>query len=195
MSKQLQDALQAIEARFTSANKIPVSQATVPASEWRALRQALADVEEAQPHDATLVSLIYEGIMSTPNGHRPRSVEEFERASERVADMLARRKAQPLTDEQTLADAARWREMRRVFHVTENIGRSTGMPATKLSCHWHGWCTGDHADVTACVDALIAERAHGITTACPQCGTVDGHKLQCGERADGQIKLNARGEA
>lgn len=56
------------------------------------------------------------------------------------------------------ADARRWREMRRVFHVTENIGRTNGMPATKLSCHWHGWASGDHADVTGCVDALIAER-------------------------------------
>lgn len=81
------------------------------------------------------------------------------------ADLEAMRK--PLTDEQDRADAARWREMRRVFHVTENIGRTTGMPATKLSCHWHGWCLGDHSDVTACVDSLIQERAelraHGIT--------------------------------
>lgn len=70
--------------------------------------------------------------------------------------------AQPLTDEQTRADAARWREMRRVFHVTEHIGKTTCMPATKLSCHWHGWASGDHADVTGCVDALIYERANGI---------------------------------
>lgn len=57
------------------------------------------------------------------------------------------------------ADAMRWREMRRVFHVTETIGVSIGSPATKLSCHWHGWARGDHVDVSGCVDALIAERA------------------------------------
>lgn len=54
--------------------------------------------------------------------------------------------------------------------------------------------TDQIAEASMVYDEEIAraiERAHGITTTCPQCGTVDGHKLQCGERTDGQIKLNA----
>lgn len=84
--------------------------------------------------------------------------DEIARLTAALDDAHAGESVAQAAAEALRADAERWREMRRVFHVTEHIGRTTGMPATKLSAHWHGWASGDHADVTGCVDALINER-------------------------------------
>lgn len=60
------------------------------------------------------------------------------------------------------ADAERWREVRRVFHVDgagQYHSKPGSSPETLLLTHWRGWVHGKHDDVTSAVDAMIAERA------------------------------------
>ncbi len=56
-------------------------------------------------------------------------------------------------------DAARWRAVANVFHITDQVGERTGQHAVKLSTHWAAWVDGKHASVTDAVDAYAAAMA------------------------------------
>lgn len=66
---------------------------------------------------------------------------------------------QPAQGVEDARDAARWRAVANVFHITDQVGERTGQHAVKLSTHWAAWVDGKHASVTDAVDAYAAAMA------------------------------------
>ncbi len=68
-------------------------------------------------------------------------------------------------------DAARWRAIEHVFHLTDKVGARTGKWAVKLSARWSAWVDGNHDSVTQAVDAYVEQSAAAQPAEVPSPGS------------------------